>query len=158
MNRNVKFILRIFSFIVVLFIVDIIAILIFNRPLLAVKDKNAPIYRGLFYDTFNCPEFSTVQVRRKGLKMTCSTSLEKAVVTDIIDRTKLIKDFTCAELLEGFYADDTYNYSWSCMKDEYMIVVYDVGYEEKVSTALKENRITIDDLDKYNIEYIKTEK
>jgi len=39
-----------------------------------------------------------------------------------------------------------------------MVVKYDNGYEETISNALKNERISIDDLDSYDISYIKEEK
>ena len=44
------------------------------------------------------------------------------------------------------------------MKNKYMIVKYESGYEETISDALKYKAITISDLDKYNISYIKENK
>ena len=47
---------------------------------------------------------------------------------------------------------------WNCIKNEYMIVKYENGYEETISEALKKGTININDLDSYNIEYIKEKK
>ena len=38
-----------------------------------------------------------------------------------------------------------------------MVVRYENGYEETISNALKYGTITISDLDKFNIEYIKND-
>ena len=64
----------------------------------------------------------------------------------------------CAEALEGFYEDENYQYYYSCIKGKYIVAKYENGYEEKVSDALKYGTITISDLDKYNIGYIKYDK
>ena len=80
------------------------------------------------------------------------------LIVGIDDKTKEIKDFACAEALEGFYADNEYTYYWSCMKNDYMVVKYNSGYEETISVALKNGAIKIDDLDRFNISYIKYEK
>ena len=79
-------------------------------------------------------------------------------VKELVDKTKEIKDFACAEALEGFYADNEYTYYWSCIKNDYMIVKYNSGYEEPISVALKNGAIKIDDLDRFNISYIKDKK
>ena len=75
-------------------------------------------------------------------------------VKELVDKTKEIKDFACAEALEGFYADNEYTYYWSCMKNDYMVVKYNSGYEETISVALKNGAIKIEDLDRFNISYI----
>lgn len=69
-----------------------------------------------------------------------------------------MKNFVCAEALDSFYETKNNIYYWDCMKNNYMIVKYKNGYEEKVSDALFYNRISIKDLDDYNIKYIKTDK
>lgn len=79
-------------------------------------------------------------------------------VKELVDKTKEIEDFACAEALEGFYADNEYTYYWSCMKNDYMVVKYNSGYEETISVALKNGAIKISDLDRFNISYIKYEK
>ena len=79
-------------------------------------------------------------------------------VKELVDKTKEIEDFACAEALEGFYADNEYTYYWSCMKNDYMVVKYNSGYEEIISVALKNGAIKISDLDRFNISYIKYEK
>ena len=82
----------------------------------------------------------------------------KIFLINNLKETKDIKDFHCAEALESFYEDDNYVYYWSCIKNEYMIVKYENGYEETISNALKNNTIKISDLDDYNISYIKETK
>lgn len=89
-----------------------------------------------------------------------SIDLDKVSTSDmqvkkIVDKTKDIKDFTCAEALENFYTDSKYSYYFSCLKGEHVVVVYKDDYEEPVSIALKNGNITIKDLDKYKIKYTK---
>ena len=79
-------------------------------------------------------------------------------VKELVDKTKEIKGFACDSALEGFYADDDYTYYWSCIKNDYMVVKYNSGYEETISVALKNGAIKISDLDRFNISYIKEEK
>lgn len=79
-------------------------------------------------------------------------------IKELVDKTKEIKDFACAEALEGFYADNDYTYYWSCIKNDYMVVKYNSGYEETISVALKNGAIKINDLDRFDISYIKEEK
>lgn len=106
-----------------------------------------------------CDENFKPQIKLKGSKFSCfveGTDLKK--IEKIVDETKNIKDFVCADVLEKFYEDDKYIYYWSCTKNSYMIVVYQNGSEETISDALKYNNIQISDLDNFNIKYIKLAK
>ena len=80
------------------------------------------------------------------------------VVEKIIDKTKTMLTFSCAEVLESFYEDTNYEYYYNCKKSKYVIVKYTDGSEETVKEALENNHIKISQLDKYDIEYIKYEK
>lgn len=163
MKKWVKIILYIIGIIVLIFVIDLICIFTINRPLFAIRTDNDDsiniVYRGLFYDTYDCAEYSVPQIKSKGLKFSCAIDrTDIGMVKEIVDTTKDIKDFSCAEALEGFYEDEKYIYYFSCIKGKYMIVKYDNGYEETVSNALKYGSITIKDLDDFGIEYIKEEK
>lgn len=76
----------------------------------------------------------------------------------LVDKTKEIEDFACAEALEEFYEDDNYTYYWSCIKNKYMIIKYNDGTEETISQALQKGHIDIQILDKFDISYNKYEK
>lgn len=141
---------------VVLFVIDIFCIYTLNRPLLGVQNDGGNVYKGLIYDTYNCAEYPAPQIKFKGTKFTCKDI--KVSNINIIDKTKENPDFACAEALESFYKDESYTYYWDCMKNKYMIVKYEDGLEETVSEALKNKNITIDDLDRFNISYIKYNK
>lgn len=156
MKKWMKITLGVIGLIILLLVIDLICVFTINRPLLAIKKDNGSVYRGIFYDTYNCAEYSIPQVKRKGLKLACANNSSK--VKEIIDKTKGIEGFSCDTALENFYEDDEFTYSWSCIKNEYMIVKYESGYEETISNALKYGSITISDLDKYNISYIKAKK
>ena len=143
-----------------LLVIDLVCIFTIHRPLFAIKEDNGDsvniVYRGLLYDTLYCHEYSTPQVKPKGTKISCA--VERFDVGDVVsikDTTKEINDFACAEALESFYEDDMYKYFWNCMKNKYMIVQYESVFEEPVSEALKYGTITISDLDRFNIDYIK---
>ena len=144
-------------------VIDLICIFSINRPLFAIRTDNDGsinvVYKGIFYDTYNCAEYSTPQIKAKGTKFSCATSrIDIGEVIDIVDNTKDIKDFACAEALEEFYSDENYTYFWNCVKNEYMIVKYESGYEETISNALKYGTIDISDLDRYGISYIRDER
>jgi len=77
MNKFLKVLLSIVSIIVICCFIDIIFIFSTNKPLFAIKEDNGDsvnsIYRGLFYDVYNCNEYSMVQIKAKGIKFSCST-------------------------------------------------------------------------------------
>lgn len=159
MKKIIKICLIIIGIIILTIIIDLICIFTINRPIFAIKDDCDclySIYKGIFYDTYNCPEYSVPQVKAKGTKFSCA-NIRIAIgnVVEIVDNTKEIMDFVCAEALEEFYSDDNYAYYWSCIKDKYMIVKYESGFEETISSALKNSIIDISDLDRYGIDYIK---
>lgn len=76
----------------------------------------------------------------------------------IVDWSLSSEDFVCAQALEKFYEDDKYTYSFSCIKSSLVVVQYKDGTEVNVKEALKDNKIKIEDLDKYNISYYKDAK
>ena len=162
MKKFIKIFLIIISIIILSIIIDLVCIFTINRPIFAIKDDCDclySVYRGLFYDTYNCPEYSAVQIKAKGTKFSCTNVIvDIGNVVDIVDTTKDIKDFMCAEALEEFYSDDNYSYYWECIKDKYMIVRYESGFEENINSALKNGTIDIYDLDRYGISYIKYKK
>lgn len=67
-------------------------------------------------------------------------------------------DDVCADALEEFYQDDKYKYSFPCMMSSKIIVYFNDGTQEYVRDALNKKDITINDLDKYKIKYLKEEK
>ena len=159
MKRLYKLMIIIVVVIFLLFTIDLVFVFTINRPLLAVKGSDNYTYKGLFFDTYNCPEYPMVQIKMKGAKLRCSDiSFVESKVIEIVDTSKNIKDFTCAEALEQFYEDKDFIYYYSCIKSKYIIVRYENGYEETVKDALLNNKIKITDLDLYNISYLKYDK
>lgn len=163
MKKWWKISLGIIGVVIIFFAVDLICIFTINRPLFAIKEDNFAsgglVYIGLLYDTYSCPEYSSPQIKAKGTKFNCAISKDNVgKVIELVDKTKEIADFACNETLESFYEDDDYIYFWNCIKNKYMIVKYENGLEETISDALKNKTITISDLDRYNINYLKQEK
>lgn len=113
MKKCVKIILYIIGIIILIFIIDLICIFAINRPLFAIRTDNDDsiniIYRGLFYDTYNCEKHSTPQIKSKRSKFSCTIDRTYiGEVKEIVDTTKDIKDFSCAEALEEFYENINY--------------------------------------------------
>ena len=159
MNKCIKVTLWVIGIIFIFFVIDLLCIFTINRPLFAIQIDEDYIYKGIFYDTYNCEEYSAPQIKSKKAKFSCSTvKTNIGKIVNIIDTSKDIKDFTCDEALESFYEDEDYTYYFNCIKSKYVIVKYRSGYQEEVKEALKYKTITINDLDNHNIEYIKYAK
>ncbi len=82
---------------------------------------------------------------------------QAVAVVEIIDIAK--KDnIPCDAALQQFYSDAEYNYFYPSIKSEYVVVKYSDNTEETVENALKNSKITISDLDRFEIKYIKEKK
>lgn len=137
---------------------DLASIFIFKVPLFAVLEDNNSInkvYKGIFYDTYKCASDDTPVIKSKNSKFVCS---EEEIIKEIKDTTIDIDDFACAEALEEFYKDDEYIYYLGCIKSKYIIVTYENGATEDIKTAFKNGNVTINDLERYNIDFIKYEQ
>lgn len=118
MKKWIKYMLGIIAIIILVIIIDITCIFTINRPLFAIRSENNgsnnEVYQGLFYNTYNCAEYSIPQIKAKWNKFSCAGGKENiGKIIDIKDTSKEIKDFACAEALESFYEDDEYTYYWS---------------------------------------------
>ncbi len=78
-------------------------------------------------------------------------------VVDIIDIATR-DQIPCDEAEQQFYADAEYIYFYPCIKSKYVIVRYSDNTEETVENALKNKNITIADLDRFEIAYIKKKR
>ena len=160
LNKYKKYILIAVFSIIILIIIDISQALIFqNSPVLKIREHfdGGTLYykdKGLITYTYNC----IGEKRKTVLKWEKYSCPLKETTFEIIDESKNIKDFTCAEALEEIYRDDEYIYFLSCMKSEYIKVNYSPNhFSENITTALKEGRVKISDLDRFKIDYIKKE-
>ena len=86
-----------------------------------------------------------------------SETSQEINVSEIIDRT-VTEQISTDAALEKFFEDDENEYYYGSIKSEYVIVKYSDGSQETVSSALQNGKITLSDLDKYNIGYIKQPK
>ena len=127
---------------------DFISIFTLGKPIFAIPVRTPYTYTGIFYDTYNCPEYSVPQIKVKGTKFSCATgTINTNALVGIVDTTKDIKNFSCAEALEQFYEDEENKYYYSCIKSKYVIVKYQNGYEETVKSAFENGTNKIKDLD-----------
>lgn len=78
MKKILKIILSLFFLIILCIVIDLVCIFNFNRPLFAIRENNGDsfniVYRGIFYDTYNCGEFSMAQIKSKSSKFNCSAT------------------------------------------------------------------------------------
>ena len=159
MNKILKIIIGMVIILIFLLIIDLASIYINNKPIFAVQARQPYTYTGILYNVYNCPEYSTPQIKAKSTKFSCAINTTTSVkIKEIIDTTKNIKDFVCAEALEQFYEDEAYKYFYNCIKSKYVIVKYENGYQETVKEALKYGSIKITDLGLHDIDYIKYSK
>ena len=154
MKKFIRRVLIVVGIIVGIILLDSIQALVFdNNPIIGIQTRNMKKV-GILVDTHHCGNGKHDTVI-KGFSYSCNYEGGKYT---LVDETKGKKDFACAEALQGFYVDENYTYYWSCMKNKYMIVKYDDGSKELISEALENQHIGIQDLDKFNISYIKYEK
>lgn len=154
MKKNIKRVFVIIGIIVGIILLDSIQALVFdNNPIIGIQTRNMKKV-GILVDTHHCGNGKHDTVI-KGFSYSCNYNGGNYI---LIDETKEIKNFACAEALEGFYEDENYTYYWSCMKNKHMIVKYDDGSKELISEALKNKHIEIQILDKFDMNYIKIEK
>ncbi len=89
----------------------------------------------------------------------------KTAILEAVETSKNFKienrtpnDASFIQVLEKFYEDNEYTYSFGTPISEYIVVVYQDGTEEKIKSALTNKHVTISDLDKFNITYYKDKK
>ena len=95
---------------------------------------------------------SNVDVSNNSQSATKTKSIERIVDHSVDDGVSY------DTALELFYTDDKYNYYFSNIISQYIIVEFDDGTKNNVKDALTAGEITISDLDKFEIQYSKTEK
>ena len=74
MNKYLKIFLIIISSIVLIVVIDLACIFRVNRPIIAIKKDN--VYYGIFYDSYDCIEYSVLQIQPKNSKFSCVVSKE----------------------------------------------------------------------------------
>lgn len=154
MNKILKIIFITIAFIICIILFDSLQALIFdNNPIIGI-DTRCMKRVGILVETYHCGNGKHNTVI-KGFSYSCSYNCGNYT---LIDKTKEIKNFVCAEALESFYEDENYIYYWNCIKNKYMVVKYDNGLEEAISEALRKGNIDINILDKFGISYIREAK
>ncbi len=57
------------------------------------------------------------------------------------------------EAIQYFYEDETFAYLFNCYKGEYITVYYSSGDSEDLITAFENGRVTVEDMDRFGIDY-----
>lgn len=80
MKKWLKITIVIIFVVLISFVLDLIFIFRFNKPLFGIKADNSDsvnlIYKGLFYDVYNCMEYSYPLIKSKGTKFNCLANIE----------------------------------------------------------------------------------
>lgn len=84
--------------------------------------------------------------------------LNKNESTDKLNIKILDATYNCPKYQEDFYEDDNYIYSFECAKSNSVYVKFPDGTKMLVTTALEEEKISIDKLINAGLEVIKTKK
>ncbi len=74
MKKRIKTLAIILTVLVLSIVLDIISIYYRNKPIFAIKVDcwcNDQIYKGLLYDTYNCDEYSSPQIKAKWSNFSC---------------------------------------------------------------------------------------
>ena len=113
----------------------------------------ALVYSEYGYLTFvERSSISNEDVSNNSQSVTKTKSIKRIVDHSVDDGVSYDNAF------ELFYTDDKYNYYFSNIISQYIIVEFDNGTKNNVKDALTAGEITISDLDKFEIQYSKTEK
>ncbi|MBE6153935.1 MAG: hypothetical protein E7166_06915 [Firmicutes bacterium] len=74
MKKLLKITLGVVGIIILIVIIDLVCIFTINRPIFSQGEDYGThaVYKGLFFNTYVCPEFSTPQIKIKGAKYTCA--------------------------------------------------------------------------------------
>lgn len=173
MKKGIKTILLVLGILMVIVLIDTIQAFYFdNSPVLKIreyynggnlnyKDK------GLFVDTY-CETNGNKHTVIKGghysisddtfyEKYNNNKSTQTSNIIKIRDRVEE-ENLTCDTAFEKFYEDENNEYYFSVIKSHYIIVTYNNGISEDIITALNSGRVTILDLDDFDIEYHIKEK
>ncbi|MBQ8219506.1 MAG: hypothetical protein IJZ79_07120 [Bacilli bacterium] len=132
--------------IILLFIIDLICIFIFHRPIFAIKEDNGDsvdiIYRGILYDTYNCHDESLIQITYKKSKFNCSKNIK---IKEFVNYDFKVIVSTPNEYKKKYaftYNDRDFYYG----NTDFRLYLYEGNYEYDLETSLKNNLVSFDDI------------
>ena len=91
-------------------------------------------------------------VIQDGSLMIKGAFVENPAIIDITDPTK-VEGFSYDTALEKFFEDDVNEYYFSGVYSQYVTVHYEDGTTEGIVSALKNGRVIVSDLDRFNVRY-----
>ena len=91
------------------------------------------------------------EISRADIQSESGQDLQLEIV-EIRDREKE-ENLPCDTALEKFYEDESNEYYFYVIKSQYVVVTYNDGSSEDIAAALNAGRITVADLDRFNIAY-----
>ena len=115
---------------------------------------------GTFNDAKNAEHFSLSEAERELVNATLSKYVELGeraqtrLVMNIIDTSKGI-DMDFPDVMEPFFEDKMYRYSFGCPKSAYIVVKFSDGTSLPLRAALDSGEVEIAHLDRYEIPYFK---
>ncbi len=115
-----------------------------------------PLY--LWYNATDsqwCVDAQSQRCEQAALKYFTQNGAITENVQSIVDESENNPDATFDTALEEIYRDDEYVYYFNVIKSQYVIVTYTDGSIETVDVALKSEKITLTDLDRFGIKYQK---
>ncbi len=115
----------------------------------------------------NSPEESKADASSKDSLLQNSEDTSEAVLEEISEDVSQVLGFVIVDkrdemegwddAIEILYRDETYEYAFPGRPmHEYVIVEYEDGTTQNVLEAIRAGNITIADLDRFNIEYLKS--
>ena len=89
MKKWLKIVIIITCVGLIFFILDLISIFLLNKPLFGIKVDNGDsvniVYKGIFYDVYNCIEYSMPLIKSKGTKFNCSINVKEVPDLNEVD-------------------------------------------------------------------------
>ena len=98
MKKILNSLIVIIAILLILIGLDIYSIYNYNKPIFVLKEENNGInkvYRGIFYDAYNCAEYSMIQIKLKGNKYSCPIK----DIKDLDEEEKQVKLTLVGDLL-----------------------------------------------------------
>lgn len=81
MKKWLKILIIIISIIIISLVIDLIFIFNFSRPLFGIKVDNGDsintVYKGIFYNVYNCADNSIAQIKSKTEKYNCKINIKE---------------------------------------------------------------------------------
>ena len=119
-------------------------VLLMDENLSGANELKRSVYIDGFLYMFGENDFRVVEV---------SKSAETTANIKTIYDVSVIDNIACDTALEQFWEDEEKFYYFSCIKSQYIKVVYQDGSSEDIVTALSNGHATISDLDRFGIDY-----